>query len=56
LEGKKGTQQSIAGLMVVLEESIIERSMGGAGSMSTEENGKGRRETPQSTVGFVGVR
>jgi hypothetical protein len=54
--GKKGTQQSNASLTVVLEGSIIGRRMGGAGSTSTVENGKGgRRETPQSTVGFVGV-
>jgi hypothetical protein len=54
--GKKGTGQSNAGLAVVLYGIIIGRSMGGAGSTSTVENGKGRRETPQSTVGFVGVQ
>jgi hypothetical protein len=55
--GKKGTGQSNAGLAVVLDGIIIGRSMGGAGSTSTAvEKGKEATETPQSTVGFVGVQ
>jgi hypothetical protein len=42
-------------LTVVLEGSIIGRSMGGAGSMWTVGKGKEATETPQSTVGFSGV-
>jgi hypothetical protein len=50
LDGKYGREHSNAGLAVDLDGIIIGRSMGVGGLTSTVENGKGRREKPQSTV------
>jgi hypothetical protein len=53
--GKQRTQQSNSGMAVVLQGNmIIGRSMGNGLTLTAK--GKGRRETPQSTDGFVGVQ